>query len=76
MIHPTRVLLALGVVLDFDLAVLYMPPSKEVKLKLTLEELKSKDTWTRKDLQCCLGLLNHWTEIIRAAWWCGGGISY
>ena len=66
MIPPTRVLLALGVVLDFDLAVLYMPPSKEAKLKLTLEELKSKDTWTRKDLQRCLGLLNHWTEIIPA----------
>ena len=66
MIPPTRVLLALGVVLDFDLAVLYMPATKEVKLKLTLEELKSKEVWTRKDLQRCLGLLNHWTEIIPA----------
>ena len=66
MIPPTRVLLALGVVMDFDLGVLYMPAGKEVKLRQILEELKSKETWTRKDLQRCLGLLNHWTEIIPA----------
>ena len=66
MIPPTRVLLALGIVLDFDLAVLYMPANKEEKLRLVLEELKGKEIWSRKDLQKCLGLLNHWTEIIPA----------
>ena len=66
MIPPTRVLLALGVVMDFDLCVLYMPAGKEEKLKITLEELKCKEVWSRKDLQRCLGLLNHWTEIIPA----------
>ena len=65
-IPPTRALLALGVVLDFDLAIMYMPASKEAKLKLTLEELKGKEIWSRKDLQRCLGLLNHWTEIVPA----------
>ena len=65
-IPPTRVLIALGIVLDFDLAIMYMPASKEAKLKLTLEELKGKEIWTRKDLQRCLGLLNHWTEIVPA----------
>ena len=70
MISSTRVLLALGVVMDFDLLVLYIPAGKEAKLKLTLEELKSKEVWTRKDLQQCLGLLNQWTEII-----CAGRVS-
>ena len=65
-IPQTWVLLALGVVLDFDLAIMYMPASKEAKLKLTLEELKGKEIWTRKDLQRCLGLLNHWTEVVPA----------
>ena len=66
MIPPTRVLLALGVVMDFDLCILYMPAGKEEKLKITLEELKFKEVWSRRDLQRCLGLLNHWTEIIPA----------
>jgi hypothetical protein len=65
-IPPTRVLLALGIVLDFDLAIIYMPENKLEKLKLTLEHLKGKEIWSRKDLQSCLGLLNHWTEVIPA----------
>ena len=65
-IPPIRVLLALGIVLDLDLAIIYMPENKLEKLRLTLECLKSKEIWSRKDLQSCLGLLNHWTEVIPA----------
>ena len=42
-IPPTRVLLALGIVLHFDLAIIYMPENKLEKLKLTLEHLKGKE---------------------------------
>ena len=65
-IPPTRTLLALGIVLDFDLGVMYMPAGKLEKLRAIIEEMKWKEVMSRVDLQRLLGLLNHWTEIIPA----------
>ena len=65
-IPPTRVLLALGIVLDFDLAVIYMPAGKLDKLRALIEETKRKEVIHRVDLQRILGVLNHWAEVIPA----------
>ena len=65
-IAPTRVLLALGTVLDFDLACVYMPDNKLEKLLMVIQTCKEKEVWTRQDLQRLLGLLNHWVEVVRA----------
>ena len=64
-IGPTQVLLALGTVLDFDLAVIYMPDNKLEKLIMVIQACKEKTTWSKHDLQRLLGLLNHWVEVIR-----------
>ena len=64
-ISPTRVLLALGTVLDFDLAIIYMPDNKLEKLIMVIQSCKEKSTLSRHDLQRLLGLLNHSVEVIR-----------
>ena len=52
--------------MDVDLFVLHMLASKEKELKVTLEDLKFKEALSRKGVQSCLGLLNHYTDIIPA----------
>ena len=58
-IPPTRKLIALGIVLDFDLGVIYMPPAKLDKLRMIVQEMKEKEFLSRHDL-----LLNHWAEVV------------
>ena len=65
-VSPTRVLLALGIVLDFDRAALYMPPGKLEIPCLLIQETKEKAILSRYELQRLLGLLNHRSEVILA----------
>ena len=59
-------MLALGIVLDFDLRVIYMPKGKLDKLRALIEEIKSREVLSRNDHQRLLGVLNHWNEVIPA----------
>ena len=43
-----------------------MPAGKLEKLRLVIEQIKRKDVVSRQKLQRLLGLLNHWSEVIRA----------